>query len=109
MADEIMDNAEFEGEELVVLADEDGEGLECEFLDSIEYAGDEYVVLLPYVEDEENGAELLILKVETLDELDEDGEPMEQYVSVESEELLNTLFGIFQEAHADEFDFETVE
>ena len=73
MADEIMDNAELENEDVV------------------------------------QGAELLILKVETLDEVDEEGVPYEQYVSVDNEELLNTLFGIFQEAHADEFDFETVE
>jgi len=109
MADEIMENGEFEDEGLMILADEDGEGVEVEVLDVIEYEGAEYAVLLPYVEDEEAGAELLILKVEELDEVDEDGEHLEQYVSVESEELLNTLFAIFQEAHADEFDFETVE
>ena len=110
MADEeLMNEEEFEEiDEVVVLADENGEGVECEYLDTIEYEGAEYVVLLPYTEDEEDGAELLILKVEETDEVDEDGEPIEQYRSVESEETLNALFEIFQKEHADEFDF-TVE
>ena len=60
-------------------------------------------MLLAVEEDEE--AEVVILKVHKLDTFDEDGEPDEEYVSVDSEEVLNTLFDMFKEQYADEFDF----
>lgn len=96
---------------LVLLADEDGTEVEFEYIGSVDYEGDEYVVLLPAEEDEEGeGAEVLILKVVSngtaVDE--ETGEEYEdeQYVSVESEEVLDAVFAIFKKENADAFDFE---
>lgn len=92
-----------EGEELdniVVLNDEEGNEVEFEFLDLIEYEGEEYVVLLPNDEDEEEAGEVLILKLE-----DTDSEDEESYVSVEDEDVLNSVFEIFKEKFKDEFNF----
>ena len=91
-----------EGEELnniLVLNDEDGNEVEFEFLDLIEYEGEEYVVLLPN-EEEEDSDEVLILKLE-----DTESEDEESYVSVEDEDILNSVFEIFKEKFKDEFNF----
>jgi len=93
-----------EGEELdniIVLNDENGNEVEFEFLDLIEYEGEEYVVLLPNDEDvDEEPGEVLILKLE-----DTDSENEESYVSVDDEEVLNTVFEMFKEKFKDEFNF----
>ena len=93
-----------EGEELdnniLILHDEDGNDVEFEFLDLIEYEGEEYVVLLPNDEEDDDAGEVLILKLE-----DTDSEDEESYVSVEDEEVLNTVFEIFKEKFKDEFNF----
>lgn len=88
-----MDNA-------IVLNDEYGEEVHFEFLDLIEYEGDEYVVLLP-VDDSEESAEVVILKIEPSDEDDSD----ECYSGVDDEETLQLIFDIFKEKFKDEFDF----
>lgn len=102
---------EFEGEEeegtTMVLSDDDGVEVEFEYIGSVDYEGDEYVVLLPVEDDEEGEAEVLILKVETTTEVDDEGEEYEdeQYVSVESEDVLDAVFEIFKRENADAFDF----
>lgn len=102
---------EFEGEEeegtTMVLSDDDGVEVEFEYIGSVDYEGDEYVVLLPVEDDEEGEAEVLILKVETTTEVDDEGEEYEdeQYVSVESEDVLDAVFEIFKHENADAFDF----
>jgi uncharacterized protein YrzB (UPF0473 family) len=82
---------------VLTLTDENGAEQEFEFLDVIEYEGSEYLFLLPM--NDENG-ELLILKVEPVDE------ETESYVTVDDEALLDTLFGMFKEKFADYFTFE---
>ena len=98
------DNENYEGEELdnvVILNDEDGNEVKFEFLDLVELDDEEYVVLLPVSEEnEEDEGEVVILKVEDTDSDDE-----ESYVSVEDEEILNTVFNMFKEKFKDEFDF----
>ena len=98
---EIPENIEGEeGDNIVILNDEEGNEVQFEFLDLIEYNEEEYVILLP-VEDEisEEPGEVVILKVESTSE-DE-----ESYVSVEDEEVLNNVFEIFKEKFKDEFNF----
>lgn len=51
----------------IILNDESGNEVECEFLDLIEYQGEEFVVLLPTDETEEAG-EVIILKLEDTDD-----------------------------------------
>ena len=86
----------------IILQDEAGRDVPFEFLDLLEYEGKEYVVLLPVQEDGagEND-EVVILEI-----LPVEGDPdLEQYASVESEEILNAVFEIFKEKFKDAFNF----
>ena len=94
---EVLDD---ELDNIVVLNDENGEEVPFEFLDLIELNGEQYVILLPVEEDEEESGEVVILKVE-----DTDSEEEESYVSVDDEEVLNTVFDMFKEKFKDEFNF----
>ena len=94
-----MENEELLQEEetsYISLTDENGEETEFEYLDCIEYEGKEYLVLLPA---EEDANEIVILEVEPVDEENEN------YISVDDEETLNTVFGIFKEKYKDILDF----
>ena len=95
----------YEGEDLdniVILNDEDGNQVRFEFLDLIELNNEEYVVLLPVLEEgEEDEGEVVILKVEDMDEESDE----ESYVSVDDETILNQVFEIFKERFKDDFDF----
>lgn len=108
-AEELVEELEGEEEEgsTMVLSDDDGVEVEFEYIGSVDYEGAEYVVLLPVEDDEDGEAEVLILKVETTTEVDENGEEYEdeQYVSVESEDVLDAVFEIFKSENADAFDF----
>ena len=98
-----MDFENNEMEELdniIVLNDEEGKEVEFEFLDLVEYDDEEYVVLLPVEEAEDDAGEVVILKVE-----DTESEDEESYVSVDDQEILNTVFEIFKEKFKDEFNF----
>ena len=88
---------EEEEEGVLLLTDENGEETAFEYLDCIEYEGKEYLVLMPMEEDE---GEVVILEVEPVDE------EMENYLAVEDEALLNTIFGIFKEKFQDVLEFE---
>lgn len=107
--EELVEELEGEEEEgaTMVLSDDDGVEVEFEYIGSVDYEGAEYVVLLPVEDDEDGEAEVLILKVETTTEVDENGEEYEdeQYVSVESEDVLDAVFEIFKSENADAFDF----
>ncbi len=96
---DISDDSEVEDiDNIIVLNDENGDEVEFEFLDLIEYNGEEYVILLP-VEDSDVAGEVVILKVEET----EDDE--ESYVSVDDDQVLQTIFEIFKEKFKDEFNF----
>ena len=84
---------------VIVLNDEEGKEVKFEFLDLIEYEGEEYVILLP-ADEGEDSEEVVILKVE-----DTDSDEEESYVSVDDEEVLNTIFEMFKEKFKDEFNF----
>lgn len=84
-------------ENIIVLNDENGNEIEFEFLDLISYRQKEYVVLLPLKDSDEN---VVILQVEEADE------ETENYISVENEFVLNTVFALFKERNKDFFTFE---
>ena len=88
---------EEEESSIISLTDENGVETEFEYLDCIEYEGKEYLVLLPA---EEDADELVILEVEPVDE------ETENYLAVENEETLNTVYGIFKERYKDVINFE---
>ena len=84
-------------ENIIVLNDEDGNKIEFEFLDLISYRQKEYVVLLPLKDFDD---QVVILQVEAADE------ETENYISVENEFVLNTVFALFKERNKDFFTFE---
>ena len=88
---------EEEEEGVLLLTDENGEETAFEYLDCIEYEGKEYLVLMPM---EEEDGEVVILEVEPVDE------EIENYLAVEAEALLNTIFEIFKEKFKDVLEFE---
>lgn len=87
-----MDN-----ENIIILTDESGNEETFEFLDLMEYEGKEYVVLYP--ENDDSG-EVVILLVEELDEENDN------YLAIEDESLLDTLFDLFKERNKDFLSFE---
>ena len=97
MADEIlMDEMENEAP-LITLEDEEGNEIEIEFLDIVEYEGEEYIVL---IENDENADEVVILKINPIDE------DTEEYLSIEDEDLLDKLFDIFKKKYDGDIKFE---
>lgn len=95
-----MENEELDN--IITLNDEAGNEVQFEFLDLVELDNEEYVVLLPVTEEgEEDEGEVVILKLEDIDEETEG----ESYVGVEDEEILNKVFQIFKEKYKDEFNF----
>ncbi len=99
MADDIKVNAPEEEEaNIIVLEDDLGNEVEFEFLDVIEYEGVEYLYLLPA--NEEDGDEVVILKITSIDD------ETESFEGIEDEELLQTLFDLFKDKWKNEFNFE---
>ncbi len=93
--EEIMEEMENEGT-LITLEDEEGNEVEFEFLDIVEYDGEEYIVL---IENDENADEVVILKINAVDE------ETEEYVSIEDDALLDTIFEKFKKKYEGEIDF----
>jgi len=88
---------EEENDDFVMLTNENGEEEKYEFLDLITIRNEEFVVLMPEDDDEKS---VLILRV---DESNEDG--VDNYSSVDDDELLGLIFEIFKERNKDKFDF----
>ena len=94
-----MENEELLQEEessIITMTDENGEEVEFEYLDSVEYEGKEYLVLIPA---EEESNEIVILEVEPVDD------ELENYLAVESEEVLNAVYAIFKDRYKDVLNF----
>ncbi len=81
---------------ILTLTDENGNDIDFEYLDVIEYQGLEYLILMP-VDEETN--EIVILQIEPVDEENEN------YLAVESEEILSAVYEIFKERYKDVLDF----
>ena len=94
-----MENEEILQEEetsIITMVDENGQDVDFEYLDCIEYEGKEYLVLIPA---EEDSNEIVILEVEPVDD------ELENYLAVESEEILNAVYAIFKDRYKDVLDF----
>ena len=94
--EEIFEEMENEGA-LITLEDADGNEVEFEFLDVVEYDNDEYIVL---IENQEDADEVVILKINALDE------DTEEYTSIDDEELLEKLFDLFKQKYEGDIEFE---
>ena len=92
----ILEEMENEGA-LITLTDDEGNEVEFEFLDVSEYDGDEYIVL---IENDEDADEVVILKINALDE------ETEEYVSIDDEEILQTVFDMFKKKYEGDINFE---
>ena len=94
-----MENEEIlqEEESILTLTDENGVDQEFEFLDCIVYNEKEYLVLIPA---EEDANEIVILEVQPVDEENEN------YIAVEDEQILNTVYETFKERYKDMLTFE---
>ncbi len=82
---------------LITLTDDEGNEVEFEFLDVVEYDGDEYIVL---IENDEDADEVVILRINALDE------ETEEYVSVDDEDVLQTVFDMFKKKYEGAINFE---
>jgi uncharacterized protein YrzB (UPF0473 family) len=71
--------------ETFLLTDDEGNELECEYLDSIDYQGKEYVILYPLDQDADEG-EVIIMEVVAIDEENE------EFLTVDDEDLLDAIF-----------------
>ncbi len=91
-----VENTDDEGT-LITLTDDEGNEVEFEFLDVVEYNGEEFIVL---IENDEEADEVVILKISEIDE------ETEEYVSVDDEELLQTVFDIFKQKYQGDISFE---
>ena len=82
---------------IITLNDENGNEVEFEFLDLIPYRQNEYVVLLPIGDSD---GQVVILQLKEIDD------ETEEYVGVENEFVLETVFALFKERNKDFFRFE---
>ena len=82
---------------ILTLTDENGNDQDFEYLDVIEYQGKEYLILMPAEEEEPH---IVILEIEPVDEENEN------YLSIDDEDLLNTVYGLFKEKYKDILTFE---
>lgn len=82
---------------IIILNDVNGNEVEFEFLDLIPYRQNEYVVLLPI---RDSDGQVVILQLKEIDD------ETEEYVGVENEFVLETVFALFKERNKDFFTFE---
>lgn len=80
------------GNNFITLTDDAGQEIELEHLDTLEYDGETYMAFIPAEMSVEEEYELMILKVEA----DEDAQE-EILVTVDDEDVLNTVFEKFSE------------
>ena len=81
---------------LLTLTDEKGQETVFEYLDCVEYEGSEYLVLIPA---EEESNEIVILRIEPVDEENEN------YLAVEDEQILDAVYEIFKARYKDVLNF----
>ena len=93
--EEIREEMETDGT-LITLEDEEGNEVEFEFLDIVEYEGEEYIVL---IENDEDADEVVILKINPIDE------ETEEYVSIDDDALLDTVFEKFKKKYEGDINF----
>ena len=82
---------------ILTLTDENGNDQDFEYLDVIEYEGKEYLILMPANDEETH---IVILEIEPVDEENEN------YLSIDDEDLLNAVYGLFKEKYKDILTFE---
>ncbi|MBQ3265683.1 MAG: DUF1292 domain-containing protein [Ruminococcus sp.] len=92
-------NDEYEAQ-IITLEDDLGNEQDFEFLDVVEFEGDEYIILLPVEDEDKDQSEVMILRIESVDDENEN------YVGIDDEEVLQKVFDIFKKRYEDDYDFE---
>lgn len=93
-----MENEQnLEETEILTLTDENGVDTDFEYLDCLTYNGKEYLILMPAGDE---NAEIVILEIEPVDEENEN------YLAVEDEDTLNTVYDLFKEKYKGILTFE---
>lgn len=82
---------------VITLTDDEGNEVEFELLDVVEYDNEEYIVL---IENNEDADEVVILKINSLDE------ETEEYVSIDDDDLLQRIFLRFKNNYRGNINFE---
>lgn len=72
-------------ENIVVLSDDDGNEIECEYLDTVKYKDKDYIVLYPLDQAADEGEVIFLELVQSAD-------GTEDYLPVEDEKLLDEVF-----------------
>lgn len=99
----MLNNEDFEEDyevDIITLEDDLGNEQDFEYLDVVEFEGEEYIILLSVEEEEQERSEVMILRIESLDD------EHENYVGIDDEEVLQKVFDIFKKRYENEFDFE---
>lgn len=99
----MLNNEDFEEDyevDIITLEDDLGNEQDFEYLDVVEFEGEEYIILLPVEDEEQERSEVMILRIESLDD------EHENYVGIDDEEVLQKVFDIFKKRYENEFDFE---
>ena len=99
----MLNNEDFAEEyeaEIITLEDDLGNEQDFEYLDTVEYDGEEYIILLPVEAEDEEQNEVMILRVDSLDDENE------EYAGIDDEAVLQAVFDIFKDRYKDDFDFE---
>ncbi len=78
--EELMEEMDNEGT-LITLEDEEGNEVDFEFLDVVEYEGEEYIVL---IENDEEADEVVILKINAIDDETEEYNSIEDEALLET-------------------------
>ncbi len=81
-----------EAPNILTLTDENGAETDFEYLDVVEYQGTEYLILLPA---NEESTEVVILRIEPVDEENEN------YLAVEDDATLEAVYAIFKDRYKD--------
>ncbi len=93
-----MENEQnLEETEILTLTDENGVDTDFEYLDCLTYNGKEYLILMPAGDED---TEIVILEIEPVDEENEN------YLAVEDEDTLNTVYDLFKEKYKGILTFE---
>ena len=99
----MLNNEDFEEDQevdIITLEDDLGNEQDFVYLDVVEFEGEEYIILLPVEDEEQERSEVMILRIESLDD------EHENYVGIDDEEVLQKVFDIFKKRYENEFDFE---
>ncbi|MDE6501346.1 MAG: DUF1292 domain-containing protein [Ruminococcus sp.] len=97
---DFIENEEVEegSENYITLTDDNGEEVSFEVIGEVEYQERYFAVMLPFDEDDDG---VVILEI-----MPSDDEEMGEFLSIEDEELLHSVFEKFKSEYKGEYDFE---